>query len=260
MQIVIKIGGAVAEQPDLLYSFFAELSRLHASILVVHGGGVRVSELSRRLGIEPRFVDGVRMTSDEEMDLVEMVLAGLVNGEVVRAAERAGVRAFGVSGVDGGIIRGRRLEGSRTATVKRVDTSAIRHLWIGGYLPILAPVGTDAEGFAVNINADESSRAVAEELATVEETQLCFLSDVAGVLDTGGDTIGMIETDRIEGLVTDGTITGGMIAKVRAAGAAVRAGIESVRIGSWERAGDLAALLAGTRGTRVTHKVKKEDS
>lgn len=258
MQIVIKIGGAVAEQRQLLNAFFTEFSALPEETLVVHGGGARVSALSRRLGIEPRFVDGIRMTGDAEIELVEMVLAGLVNGEVVRAARRAGCRAVGISGADGVLLRGQRIGESRTATVESVDGEVIRHLWTGGYLPILAPVGVDTEGETVNINADESARAIAQALARFGPTRLCYISDVPGVLDTGGTTIESIEVCRIEKLITDGTITGGMVAKIRSAGTAVTAGLESVRIGTWTRSGDLAALLDGIRGTRIIAEKERD--
>lgn len=258
MQTVIKIGGAVAEQTEILALFFREFSELPATTVLVHGGGARVSTVSRRLGIEPRFVEGIRMTGDEEMDVVEMVLAGLVNGEVVRAANAAGCRALGLSGADGRTLRGRRIDGSRTATAPAVDAGAIRHLWAGGYLPILAPVGTDADGTTVNINADESARAVAEELSQTGRTRLCYISDVPGVLDREGRRIDRIDADRLEEYVTDGTITGGMIAKIRSAGAAVMAGLESVSIGTWKSSGDLLELLDGFCGTRITSPSKEK--
>lgn len=251
MQIVIKIGGAVAERTELLASFFTEFSTLPVTTVVVHGGGARVSAYSRRLGVEPRFIEGIRMTGDEEMELVEMVLAGIVNGEVVRAANAAGCRALGISGADGVSLRGQRIGTSRTATVSAVDVSAIRHLWSGGYLPILAPLGTEADGTAVNINADDSARAVAVELSATGVTRLCYISDVPGVLDREGRRIDRISEDHIERYIADGTISGGMIAKVRSAGTAVSGGIDSVAIGTWKTAGDLTALLDGFQGTHI---------
>jgi len=258
MQTVIKIGGAVTQDRKLLTAFFTEFSDLPATTVLVHGGGARVSALSRRLGIEPRFVDGIRMTGDDEMEIVEAVLAGEVNGEVVRAANKAGLRALGVSGADGITLRGQRIGDSRTASVSTVDLSAIRYLWSGNYLPILAPVGTEDDGDPVNINADESARAIAEQLSRTAPTRLCYLSDVPGVLDREGRRIERIAVDRIETLVTDGTITGGMVAKVRSAGAAVTAGLDSVTIGAWNATGDLVALLNGVHGTRIIGASQEE--
>ncbi len=254
MAIVVKIGGAVTEDTDAIASFFTELLDFGERILVVHGGGARVSALSRQLGIEPRFVDGVRMTGDREMDVVEMILGGIVNGGLVRTANRVGHRAIGVRGSDTNIVRGRRLEGSRTAYVESVAPELITKLWSAGLLPILAPIGVDANNDAVNINADECARAIGGALAGKDETTLAYLSDVPGVLDDNQRPIPVVSTNEIEGLIAAGTISGGMAAKVRAAGVAITAGLSSIRIGTWRNPGDFGRLLIGDAGTTITKK------
>lgn len=249
MSYVIKIGGVAAERAEVVGELCRELVAAQPRSLVVHGGGKLVSTLSRRLGIEPTFRDGVRLTSPEEMSIVEMGLCGAVNGDLVRAARARGVNAWGIRGSDAGFVLGRTIEsGNRTAVVERVNTAPIEVLWSGGYLPVSASVAAAADGGAVNINADEYAQAVAQALGAF---RLVFISDIPGVLNESGERIPTIELDRIEPLIASGVASGGMAAKLRACADAVRAGVKGVIIGDFGSAGDLIGLLEGKRGTTI---------
>ncbi|MFP4151281.1 MAG: acetylglutamate kinase [Alkalispirochaeta sp.] len=257
MKTVVKIGGTVAEDAAVTRLLFDEIAAggYPGSVVVVHGGGKAVTRISERLGITPVFEDGVRVTPPEEMELVDMVLAGRVNTELVRIAGAAGTEAVGVTGADRRLLTGRCVgdpEGNRTARVERVDPAVLDGLLADRVLPIVATVGTGTDGAAVNINADEAARAIAVALAEDgEEVALCYLSDIPGVLDVAGSVISGIVTTGVEALITDGTIRGGMAAKIRAAAGAVTAGVSRVVIGGYLHAGDLGRLLAGDAGTTV---------
>jgi acetylglutamate kinase len=252
---VVKIGGAVAEDDSVIEILLGELAAADGAAVLVHGGGAAVTRLSGRLGIEATFVDGVRVTSPEEMELVDMVLAGRVNTELVRRAYRRGVSAVGLTGADGALLVGALvdpLSGSRTATVDRVNLSAIRVVLDGGLLPIVATVGLDRAGEGVNINADEAAQALAVALAADHrDVTLCFLSDIPGVLDTAGAVIRNIPTPSIEELVRDGVVRGGMTAKLRSASQGIAAGLQRIVIGGYRREGDLQRLFSGAAGTTV---------
>ena len=250
--IVIKLGGTAATDTSALDALMEEMRSYPHPTAVVHGGGKEVSELSRRLGIEPVFADGVRMTSEPEMDVVEMVLSGLVNKRLVRRCAAAGVRAVGVSGADGGLVTGTRVASpdgglSRTATVTAVDPALIRTLWTAGFTPVVSSPASDASGVAVNINADDVAFALA---GATGAGALVFLSDVDGVM-IDGCAIDVIRVADIEPHISCGAITGGMIPKVRNAVTAVARGVGRVIIGNYRKRGDLARLLGGASGTRI---------
>ena len=264
--LVVKIGGAVALDAHLTAALIVELATRPERTILVHGGGKAVNEMSRRLGIEPHFVDGIRITGEEEMAVVDMVLAGRVNTELVRLAGRHGVSAIGMTGADGGLLCGRRITGarttpalhsaaatSRTAVPYSVRLDALKAVRDAGFLPIVASVGiAEEDGEAVNINADDAAQAITEALSGAgEATTLCFLSDIPGVLDESGDTIGTVEGEAIERLIADGVARDGMAAKLRACRSALSAGVGRIAIGNYGDAGDLEALLSGRRGTSI---------
>lgn len=251
--ITIKIGGRMAEEEAGLREFAQDLKDLQQSgrlAVLVHGGGSEVSRLSRRLGIEPVFHEGVRVTSPEEMDIVEMILCGKVNKRLVRLFQSCGLAAVGLCGADGRMFLGRSLgrildRETRTGAVQQVDLSLPAALLQAGFLPVLASTTMDESGAGVNINAD----LVAFELAcALASPLLVFLSDIPGVL-AGGQVLNRLGKDRVRELIRDGTIDGGMIPKATSALEALKRGVGRVVIGQYGGRGSLAALLDSGLGT-----------
>lgn len=248
--VIVKIGGAVASDRSATAELLREVAGVAGAVLV-HGGGATVTEWSRRLGIEARFVDGIRVTSPAEMELADMVLAGLVNTDIVRLARSVGVRAAGLTCADDGLITGRLVgDGvvNRTAVPDGSSPGLLAILADAGILPVVASVASDQANGAVNINADDAARALAEATGAAV---LCYLSDTPGVLDGMGRRIATIPVGEVEQLIGDGTVRGGMAAKIRSAADAVAAGVGRIVIGQWTGPGDLAALLGGTNGTSI---------
>lgn len=251
---VIKIGGTVAEDRTITTRLLREIAALPNPAVVVHGGGKAVSRISERLGLSPRFVDGVRITSPEEMEIVDMVLAGRVNTELVRAATREGLQAIGLTGADRALLEGALVgDGAtnRTATVHAVHSAPVIAAIENETIPIVATVGIGTDGEAVNINADEAARAIALSLSKEKNVVLCYISDIPGVLDPEDAVIGRIAAADAEGLIADGTVTGGMAAKIRSSAAAVLGGISRVVIGGFRGEGDLGKLLRTETGTTI---------
>jgi acetylglutamate kinase len=250
---VLKIGGKAAEGETALRELALDLKDLQRAgrrPLLVHGGGAEVSRLSRELGIEPVFHEGVRVTSPEEMDIVEMILCGKVGKRLVRLFQACGLPAVGLSGADGGIFTGRPLgrlleRETRTGGVARVDPGLLGVLLEAGYLPVIAPTTADEAGTGVNINADT----VAFELAcALGSSSLLFLSDIPGVL-SGGKVLSRLDRAAVQAAIREGTITGGMIPKANAALEALERGVGRVVIGQYGGRGSLRALLEGGQGT-----------
>ena len=253
--IVVKIGGRAAEQTADLAALCDEmliLSKEHRVILV-HGGGAEVTAVSRKLGIEAVFHDGVRLTSPEEMDIVDMVLAGKINKQLVRLLRTRGVNAVGLSGSDGGIFTGRAVTApqasahTRTGEITSTDARLLVLLLSNGYLPVISSTSMDAEGLGLNINADSAAFGLAARLGA---SALVFLSDIAGILSEGS-TIQALSSDEAKALIAKGVITGGMIPKVTASLEAMHGGVHKVIIGQYEGAGSLGRLLEGKQGTRL---------
>lgn len=255
MYVVVKIGGTVAENTAVTASLMEELKDHAGRAVLVHGGGKAVTRISEHFGITPVFADGVRVTSPEEMELVDMVLAGRVNTELVRLAHRTGLAAVGLTGADSGMLGGQLIGDpaqNRTATAGRVSPEVITLVLGRGLLPIIASVGIGTDGYAVNINADEVARAIAVAMAQSDpDVALCYLSDTPGVLHRDQSVIPTITTDTVEPLITDGVIQGGMTAKIRSSAAAIDAGLQRVVIGGYQHTGDLKDLLNGGQGTTV---------
>ncbi len=243
--IVIKYGGnAMAD--DLLKNGFARdvalMKLVGINPIVVHGGGPQIGALLQRIGKESRFVEGMRVTDSETMDVVEMVLGGLVNGEIVNLINRHGGSAVGLSGKDGDLIRARKMVFTRDSPelkvpeiidighvgdVASIDTSVIDLLIRGNFIPVIAPLGVDEVGQSYNINAD----LVASKLAQVMAAEkLIMLTNTAGVLDRDGQVLRGIGQKEVTRLIADGVISGGMLPKVRAAMDAVNSGVNSAHI------------------------------
>jgi len=227
--LVVKCGGSAMDAlPD---GFFADLVALrHSGItpVVVHGGGPAISTLLKRLGIEPAFVNGMRVTDEATLEVVEMVLAGAINKQLVRRIWRAGGRALGLSGSDGALLEAQPMTGplGRVATVKRVNVALLHQVAAMGYIPVIAPVGMDETGQAYNINADTAAGAVARALAAV---RVVLVTDVPGIwVEEGGvrRVLDVVDSAAAEALIARGVITGGMIPKVRAALDALAAATE----------------------------------
>jgi acetylglutamate kinase len=251
--VVLKIGGKAAEEDTNLRELALDIRELQQTgnyPVLVHGGGAEVSRISRELGIEPIFHEGVRVTSPEEMDIVEMILCGKVGKRLVRLFQTCSLPAVGLSGADGRIFTGRSLgrileRETRTGNVEHVEPRLLEVLLEAGYLPVIASTTADESGAGVNINADT----VAFELScALGCSSLLFLSDIPGVL-RGGKVLTRLDRAGVREAIRDGTITGGMIPKATAALEALKKGVGRVVIGQYGGRGSLAALLEGGLGT-----------
>jgi acetylglutamate kinase len=252
--ILVKIGGRAAGREERLRELCAEMADHHgrARFLLVHGGGAEVTKISEALGIRSVFKDGLRQTSPEEMEVVEMVLSGNINKKLVRLCRLCGLPAVGISGVDGGTIIGRPIGGagnvnSRTAEIAAVDCRLLEHLLAGGYLPVISPASTDIAGRGMNVNADSAAFALSAELSS---SSLVFLSDIPGIIEEGR-TLAELTAAEAKGLIDRGVISGGMIPKVAASIDALSRGVQNVIIGEYGQAGALTGLLERKNGTRI---------
>lgn len=243
--IVIKYGGN-AMVDDALKSGFARdvvlMKLVGMNPVVVHGGGPQIGKLLERIGKRSEFVDGIRVTDSETMDVVEMVLGGLVNKEIVTLINRHGGQAVGLSGKDGPLIRARKMRHTRkdpgmdvpeiidighVGEVEHVDASVIDMLVKGAFIPVIAPIGVGENGESYNINADLVAGRIAEVL---HAEKLVLLTNCAGVLDADGKTITGVGAAEVDRLIQDGVIYGGMLPKVRCALEAVQGGVRTAHI------------------------------
>lgn len=232
-RIVVKYGGAAMTEPALRAPFADDVALLRLvgmQPIIVHGGGPQVSAFSRALGREPVFVDGLRVTTADDLEVVRMVLAGAVNKDVVRLINRHGALAAGLTGEDGNFLRAKRIErgvdlgfvGEITAVHAGIVTDLLR-----AYIPVIATLAVDEDGQTYNVNADDAAAAIA---AAVAARKLVFLTDVPGILDANGELIREIDAAEIERLIAEGALTGGMIPKARAALRAIERGAQAVTI------------------------------
>jgi acetylglutamate kinase len=238
---VYKVGGPALEDAGLLEPLAGELRRAGGPVVVVHGGGRSIERLLTTLGIPSRFEEGRRVTSPEAMEVVEMVLAASVNKALAAGLTHAGLPAVGLSGRDGGLVEARLEPGlGRVGTPARVEVTPLLALWDAGYVPVVAPVSSDAQGRSVNVNADEVALAIARAL---DARRLVYLSDVDGVRLQDGAAAARLSLDEAERRIADGTIVGGMVLKVRVALAASAAGVPEVVVAGRAR---LEGRFAGT--------------
>ncbi len=240
---VVKVGGNEVDDAAWTARLARALARRGGSTVVVHGGGKEITALQRALGAEPEWRDGLRVTTDESVRAVAMVLSGVVNKRLVSALLTAGIDAVGISGEDGGLLRAALLRGGalgRTGEVAEVRTRLLAAWLEQGLVPVVSPVSRGPDGGPLNVNADDAAAAVA---AAMGATELLFVSNVPGVLD-GGAVLPELAAGEVEALIESGTASGGMAPKLRAAArAAAAAG--RVRIGGLEMLEDHGA------GTRV---------
>lgn len=243
--IVIKYGGNAMESEDLQASFARDvvlMKLVGINPIVVHGGGPQIGDLLQRLNIRSHFVDGMRVTDSETMDVVEMVLGGLVNKEIVSLINQHGGTAIGLTGKDANLIRARKLM-VRKATpdmttpeiidighvgeVESVNTDVIRLLTESNVIPVIAPIGVGRDGASYNINADLVAGKVAEAL---NAEKLILLTNIAGLQDKSGKVLTGLSAAQVNALIEDGTIYGGMLPKIRCALDAVENGVSTAHI------------------------------
>ena len=245
--VVVKLGGTTLAEEHANLTGVAQLAATYRMVLV-HGGGKRLTEWLERLGVESRFENGRRVTDDNALEVALAVLGGLVNGELVAELQRLGAPAVGLTGVDGGLLVAERItELGRVGRVVAARPSVLYALFAAGQLPVVAPLALDETGRIVNVNADEAAGGLAGALGT----RLVLLTDTDGVLDGAGKHIGQLDELRAEQLISDGTIAGGMLPKVNAALAVLRSGGPEVVIADGRADRSIErALTDATFGTR----------
>jgi acetylglutamate kinase len=243
--VVVKYGGNAMVDEKLKSGFARDIVLMRLvgiNPVVVHGGGPQIGRVLEKIGKESRFVDGMRVTDSETMDVVEMVLGGLVNKEIVNLVTRHGGRAVGLTGKDGDLIRANKLTISRSSPeldapeiidighvgeVASIDTSVVEMLLAGGFIPIIAPIGVGEDGHSYNINADLVAGRVAEVLGA---EKLILLTNTAGLLDKEGKLLTGLTARQVDELIADGTIYGGMLPKIQCALSAVKSGVHAAHI------------------------------
>ena len=243
--MVVKYGGNAMENEHLKNSFARDIVLMKLvgfNPVIVHGGGPQISSLLKRIGKESRFVDGMRVTDSETMDVVEMVLGGLVNKDIVSNINRHGGCAVGLSGKDGDLIHARKLTITRNSPdlkapeiidighvgeVASIDKAIVETLISGNFIPVIAPIGVGPDGQSYNINADLVAGKIAEVLRA---EKLLLLTDTTGVLDRAGHLLTGLDARQVQALIDDGTIHGGMLPKIGCALDAVRGGVKAAHI------------------------------
>jgi len=255
---VIKIGGDIADEEPTLLPFCEEIALLvqvGIRTVVVHGGGKQATELSEKLGIEPRIINGRRVTDDRTLDVVKMTFAGLINTEILGALRKFGIAAVGLSGVDGNIVHASRRPPKRllneetgksevvdfghVGDIDRVDDRLLKVLLDADYVPVVASLGADDEGHVYNINADTVASSIARALGA---EKLILASDVEGIYKGDEGSREMIQratVDEVKGLIKSGVIRGGMVPKAQSAIEALGKGVGSVHIINGMRASSL---------------------
>ena len=271
--VVVKYGGAAMEGETLKSSFARDvvlMKLVGMNPVVVHGGGPQIGRLLERIGKETRFVEGMRVTDSETMDVVEMVLGGLVNKEIVNLVNRHGGNAVGLTGKDGRLIQARKLTMTRSrpeldapeiidighvGEVASIDTGVLEHLARGDFIPVIAPIGVGDEGMSYNINADLVAGKLAEALVA---EKLILLTNTPGLLDRDGGLITALDVEGVEALIADGTVAGGMLPKVRCALDAVQGGVRAAQIidGRVEHAVLLEVFTSAGMGTFISRRSK----
>jgi acetylglutamate kinase len=242
---VVKYGGHAMIDPALKESFARDVCLLRyvgLQMVVVHGGGPQIDQTLERMGIQAVFSGGLRVTDEQTMEVVEMVLSGGVNSDLVGLICKQGGRAMGLSGRDDAFIRATRMEEvsgkdktgapvkidlGRVGRIEHVDPGLVRNLISNGFIPVIAPIGVDRDGRPLNVNADTAAGRIAEALGAAK---LILMTDVDGVKTNTGARLSSLAATDAERLIADGTITGGMIPKVECALEAVKNGVEKVHI------------------------------
>jgi acetylglutamate kinase len=233
--VVIKYGGHAMTDEGLRKSFALDVVLLkHIGVrpIIVHGGGPQIKTILERMGLESTFVDGLRVTDDETMEVVEMVLGGKINREIVELIHQGGGVAVGLTGSDGGLLRVRRktVDGrdiGRVGEVVSVVPLVLNAVADAGFIPVVAPIGADDFGLTYNINADEAAGALARALRA---EKLILLTDVEGVKDRDANLLSQLSVQEVSKLIEEGTIREGMIPKVQCCTDALASGVASTHI------------------------------
>ena len=264
--VVIKYGGNAMVDEHLKTTFARDVALMKLvgmNPVVVHGGGPQIGDLLTKLNIPTRFVDGMRVTDTATMDVVQMVLGGSVNQEIVASLNQQGGRAVGITGKDGGLIQARQLKLSRAdptpseiidighvGEVESVNANVLDTLTQAGFIPVIAPIGVGARGESYNINADLVADAVARAL---HAEKFVLLTNTAGILDDG-ETLTSLTSSQARALIAKGVVRGGMLPKVQCALSAVAGGVESVQIidGTAPHALLLEIFTDAGVGTKIT--------
>ena len=269
--IVVKYGGNAMTDDKLKEGFARDIVLMKLvgmNPVVVHGGGPQIADLLKRIGKESEFIQGMRVTDTETMDIVEMVLGGSVNKEIVNLIHQHGGRAVGLTGKDGDMIRARKMEMTafnedlkaseiidlgHVGEVSRINTRVIDTMIESGFIPVIAPVGVGEDGRSYNINADLVAGKVAEAL---KAEKLILLTNTPGLLDKEGNLLTGLNAERVAELIADGTIYGGMLPKIRCALEAVQNGVHSSHIidGRVEHAVMLEVFTDEGVGTLITNR------
>ena len=237
--IVIKFGGN-AMTDDALKNNFARdvvlLKQVGCHPVIIHGGGPQITEHLEKQGIESNFANGMRITDEKSIDIIEMVLGGLINKDIVNTITSLGGKAVGLSGKDGGLIRAKKIEGEgefknidfkNTGTVKSIDPGVVKLLDGSTFIPVIAPIGIGDDGKTYNINADIVAGKIAHIL---QASKYLILTNTQGILDSNGSLIQSINTDGVKKLAEKGILSQGMLPKVNSALEAVTSGVEHVQI------------------------------
>ena len=239
--IVVKYGGNAMTDEVLKNSFARDIVLMKLvgmNPVVVHGGGPQIGSLLTQLNIQSEFIDGIRVTDSKTMDVVEMVLGGLVNKEIVSLLNKNQGKAIGITGKDGNLIQAKKLlkksligakmmDMGQVGSIEKINREVLDILKDSNFIPVIAPIGTDRTGATYNINADT----VAGEIAKVLDAEkLMLLTNIAGVMDKSGKVVTGLSTAQVDAMIADGTIHGGMLPKIECALDAVNNGVRSAHI------------------------------
>ncbi len=243
---VIKIGGDIAEQDSVLHSFCEEvalLAQVGIHVVLIHGGGQQATDLSEKLGIEPKIINGRRITDDNTLDVVKMVFAGQINVEILASLRKSGIGAVGLSGVDGNIVNAKKrppkmmkndqtgkeelVDFGHVGDIESVDSKLLKIMLDADYVPVVASLGGDSDGNIFNINADTVASRIA---GALETEKLILASDIDGILRADKTLISRASVAEVDQLIKDGIIRGGMIPKVQGCVDALSDGVRSVHI------------------------------
>jgi len=262
--ILIKLGGAALQDAGLVDSICEDLIRIRSvgvSVVLVHGGGPAINEELTRRGITWSFIDGLRVTTPDMMDVIEMVLCGLINRKVVRSLNAAGVKAVGFSGTDAGTLVCRPADEKlgRVGVIEKVNTSLIdtvlslqNEMGVPA-IPVVAPVGLGRDGLSYNVNADWAASRLASAMGV---TKMLFLTDQDGILDSNGQLIPELDASELENLIESGVVTGGMLAKARTIVHALKHKVTDVHILNARRPHGLIEELFTDRGVGTVCRLR----
>ncbi len=230
---VIKYGGSAQINEKLKDKFAQDIALLHlvgVKLIIVHGGGKKITSLLDKLEIESEFKDGLRVTNKESMEVVEMVLSGNINKEITTMLNKHGAKAIGITGKDANFFEAKPLENGKyglVGDITKIDTKVTTKLMDEGFVPVVAPIATSKNDIGLNINADLVASKIA---ASLKAEKVIFLTDTLGVLDQNGDLISTLNKEEIEPLIEKGIISGGMLPKIKASLEAVEAGCAKAHI------------------------------